>query len=207
MAMLDPTHPTHDTWELLATGELAAAERKLVMAHVVGCPACARTWRVVKDIAREARSFDPGVPATAPDEPGAQIVPLRRVRRALFAGGVAALVAAAVLLLWVRGGSMVPDSPAGDPGLVRGGSGEQEVVLVTAAGARLAWRPVQNAQHYRVEVFSRDGALVWSRDEITATTVDVAPPLPPADYRWHVEAWVGGSRIAVSRPARFTVAP
>jgi hypothetical protein len=202
-----PDHPTHDTWEQLAVGELAPEERRHVMAHVVGCAACARTWRVVREIAREARAFDPEVPASAPDErTGGHTLPFRRVRRALFAGGAAALLAAAVLLLWMRGATKAPDDPGGGPGVVRGGT-EEEVVLVAASATRLAWRPVHGAHHYRVEVFTHEGALVWSRDEVTTTSVEVAPALAPGEYRWHVEAWVRGVRIAVSLPARFAVVP
>lgn len=195
-------HPTDDTWERLATGELDDAARREVMAHVVGCAQCARTWRVVKHVAREARAFDPGVPATAPDEgSGTHAAPFRRTRRALFVGGGVALAAAAALLLWMHSGShRAQDDATG----MRGGEAAA-VQLGRAAANRLAWEPVAGAQRYRVEVFGLDGVLVWSADGVAGTSIAVEPPLPRGDYRWLVEAWSDGRRLGASRPGRFAV--
>jgi hypothetical protein len=193
-------HPGEDVWEQLATGELADDARANVMDHVVSCASCARTWRAVRHVAREARAFDPAVPLAAPNEASGTLVAFRRTRRVLFVAGGGALVAAAVLLLWLRR----PTPDAFDHEGVRG-EGRVRVELVRASAARLAWRAHPGARHYTIEVFSLDGRPVWRREAVTTTELAVEPPLAPGEYRWQVEAWVEGSRVAVSAPARFAV--
>ena len=197
---MSPDHPSDDTWERLATGELDAATRAGVLAHVVGCPACTRTWRVLRTIAREARAFDPGVPAAAPTERP------DRVRRALWIGGGVAVAVAAALLLWIR---FDRPPPAAEQVALRGGDDARIEVRSPSPGPspRLAWRPVAAAEHYTVAVFSAEGRPLWRRDRLTSAEVTVEPPLPAGSYLWQVEAWRGGRRIASSAPAPLAVAP
>lgn len=200
---MTPEHPTDDTWERLATGELAPDERERVMAHVMTCATCTRAWRVVRQIARAARDFDPGVPATAPnDASDRHVVGLRRTRRALVIAGGAALAAAAALILGLRFGAPREAIDVDHAG-VRGDRA-LAIELGALSPSELAWSAIPGAAHYRVEIFTFDGKPVLSRDTST-TTFTFAPPLPAGEYRVQVEAWAGGSRIAVSPPGRFTV--
>ncbi len=195
-------HPTDAAWEQLATGELAGDAKAEVMKHVIACAECARKWRAIRHVAREARAFDPSVPTAAPDEAsGRHVTPFRRTRRALIAGGLTALAVAAALLIWIRLGSKEPDHDG-----LRGGSDHPRIELIAPAenAARLEWRPVAGAERYVVEVFSLDGRPIW-KSAASGADVEVRPALPSGDYRWQVEALAGGRRIAVSGPARFTV--
>ncbi len=210
-------HPDHATWERLATGELAAGDRAACLSHIVGCARCARTWRALRFIAREAASFDPDVPAEAAaetpideDVTSQPVVPARRqtrLRPALLLGGGIALAAAVALLIWMpgtehRGGETV------DHGALRGGDGARVELLAPAPGELdLGWRAFPGAEHYVVEVFTRDGRPAWRRDAVTTTTLRVESGLAPGAYRWQVEAWASGRRLAVSVPAHLTIAP
>ncbi len=205
---MTPDHLDDDTWERLATGELPADDRARAMAHLVGCPRCARAWRVTRIIAREAATFDPGVPVAAPTErsDGVATAPRMRIRRGLWISGGAALAAAAALLLWVRS-ERGPQAVDGDA--MRGGQPAAVELIAPAPGpeTRLAWRPVAAARHYVVVVFSADGRLVWRDDRVTTVELTVAPPLPAGRYLWQVEAWADGRRIATSTPSGFAVTP
>lgn len=205
-------HPSEDTWERLATGELDEAARTEAMRHVVSCPRCARAWRALRHVAREARAFDPAVPAAAPHDdtgPRARVDRRRdRIRRALLLGGTIALAAAVVLFIVLPRRGDDADKTGGGGGL-RGG-GDARVELVEPPGAapwKLTWRAFPGAERYVVEVFSGDGRRVWKGETSSATEIVVEPAPAPGTYRWQVEAWSAGRRLSASAPGRLVVGP
>jgi hypothetical protein len=172
-------HPDELTWERLACRELPEGERARVMAHVVECGSCARTWRAVREMTAEARRFDPGVP-------GARTA--RRVAPWIVAAGGVVAMAAALLLV------LRPREPGGAEDLRA--AREAEVFVVDAAGLR--WQPVAGADSYRVRVFAADGSVAWSAPPSPSLQA-ARPELPAGAYTWEVEALRGGEVIARSR--------
>jgi hypothetical protein len=206
-------HPSDDTWERYATGALDGAERDELHAHVVACARCARTWKVMRHVAREAHDFDAEAPVPAPPLRDDAVVipfpvPLRAMRRALYAIGGVAFAAAAVMIAWIAlGRGSLAESYEPYNGTLRGDApATPGIELAAGTAARVAWQPVAGADRYAITLFTFDGRVLWTR-EVTAAVLEIAPPLAAGRYRWQVEAWTGGRRIASSAPALLVADP
>lgn len=232
-------HLDDDALERLAMGELAEAERAAALRHVAACARCSRMYIALRALEAGAREIDPSVAATPsgldePD-PGEATAPAdartdvrtdvrtdardelaarrrKRTARWLIGAGVLAVAAAALLVMWPRGG-------ARDAGLGGGGGpvrGDRlaalDVLQPPARGPRpaaFAWTAAATAETYRVTVYTADGRVVWGPIAVPSSPAplpaDVA--LPPGDYRWRVEALRGGVVTARSPLTPFAVTP
>jgi hypothetical protein len=180
-------HLEEAEWERLALHEMDAAERSRALAHVTGCLACSRTYRGLEVLAREAREFDPGVPA-----------PAAPPRRPWVLGGLAA---AAALAGWVVLRPLPPAAPVAEPrgaDELRGGAAPTAAApRPVAPSGRLAtaprgfrWEGMADARAYRVRVLRGDGDPVWTSPEVEGLEVAWPSDVPaaPGSYMWRVDA-------------------
>jgi hypothetical protein len=87
------------------------------------------------------------------------------------------------------------------------------IALVAPVGAVAApppafdWRPLDDAERYRVAVFSADGLPVWTSPDVAAPPVAWPAGVAAAAgaYRWKVEALRGGVTIAESPLGAFQI--
>ena len=179
-------HPADEAWERLALGEMSGGERDALMDHVVRCAACSEVYRGLKELEREARTFDPGVPR-APSAP--------RLLSSAWYGGLAA---AAVLILAL----LVPNwrGPTPPPDILRSPVAAAPVPVepvgpVPARPGELRWQPVAGADGYRVEL--SNGGLLWTSGRVSDTRVVLPADVvlsPRVAYYWKVTALAGPDR-------------
>lgn len=192
---LRPGHVDEATFERLALNEIGAGERARLFDHITGCDTCARVWRGLLDLRREAEIEGLIPPAIAP-------IPIWR-------SPIVALAVAATLVV-VIGGVVLNRQTSDDSTTLRSGTtaGVEELSAVAGAGGTptLSWSPVPAATGYRLDVFSEDGQLVWTRD-VTAPPLSWPDDVPRSAglYRWRVEALAEGAVVARSRLAEFEV--
>jgi hypothetical protein len=181
-------HPSDETWEQLALDELPATARAAVMDHVTRCASCAGLYRGLRELEREARTFDSGVP-----KPRAR----PRVASPVWYAGLAA---AAALIIAFLLPARRPTSPPTDPGLIRSpmSAAPEPVRPIGALSARpqtLEWREVAGADGYRVELWN--GGPVWSQENVEGTSVALPRAIalsPGVVYYWKVTALAGPDR-------------
>lgn len=167
--------PSLDEIVALVRRDGAEASRLTTLDHVMGCPRCQREFELLRAVdeagGAEARS-------AAPHPRWQRWVPM-------------ALAASLVLAVGVIAGDRLR---RGDVDPLRAG-GDDVVLASPADGATveratpvvLAWRPVRGAGRYAVELLTVDGALAFE-GETADTTLIVAAPLAPGEYRWLVRA-------------------
>jgi hypothetical protein len=81
---------------------------------------------------------------------------------------------------------------------------------IDVAGAKdsLRWTPVTGADLYRIQIWNREGTVVWSTETKTTSL-----PIPPkliqdgGSYLWEVKARTGWDRWVASDFLEFTVRP
>lgn len=127
--------------------------------------------------------------------------------------GLAAAAAIAVVVL----GPHFARQPAVTTSPVRGDSlpGAALALLAPADGARLreapllAWRGVEGATAYRVQVSRADGDSVWAETtrDTTATPPAAALEPSPEPYYWYVDALLADGRSVAGTPHRFHLGP
>ena len=184
--------PSPEALQALARREGSEETRLDMLDHAMRCGSC----RAELDLLRSIEQ--------AGAETGAASV-RRGGRRAWF---VPAALAATVLLAVGLGREAL--GPGGDP--VRSGEEAGVAVLAPApeatAGQPLAfaWRPVEGAVRYRVEVLGGDGEVaIEAETRDTAVTIEGVARLPAGSYRWWVVALTPrpGPRSAL-RPLRLS---
>ena len=184
--------PTPEALQALARREGSEESRLATLDHAMSCGSC----RADLDLLRSIEQAGAETGAAAPRRGG---------RRAWF---VPAALAATVLL--AVGIGRVALRPGGEP--VRSGEGTGVAVLApapeAAAGAPLAfaWRPVEGAVRYRLEVLAGDGDVaIEAETRDTALIIEGISRLAPGDYRWWVVALTPrpGPRSPL-RPLRLT---
>lgn len=184
-------HPQPEAIQALTRREGEESARLATLDHVMSCAACRAELDLLRSIERAGAETDAA---------------RRPARRSWF---VPAALAATVLLAVGIGTTVF--TPGGDEPL-RGDEAGGVAVLAPApeapAGEPLtfAWRPVEGAARYRLEVLTQGGDLALeaeSRD--TAVTLQGVGRLQPGDYRWWVVAMTPGPgpRSAL-RPLRLT---
>lgn len=171
----DDGHLSEDQWERLACDELAIDERESAFDHIVECPVCTDTYRVIQIMRSEASAFDEAAPE--PEVVHSATTVRRFSLRALGLLAMAATVALAVVLpmrsarepiirddsILVRSvGGEVAAIPVSPVGTVVWSSGEDILMEWTAAE-----KPVQAF----VEILDADGELVWTSAEVESTEV------------------------------------
>lgn len=183
--------PSLDAIAALVRRDGPESTRLATLDHVMACPRCQREFELLRAV--EEAGGEEARPAA-----GAA----RWQRWAPMA------LAASVLL----GVGLV----AGDR-LVRDGAeplraGDGDVVLVAPAAdvtvavgepVVLAWRPVEGASRYAVELLSIDGALAFGGETADTTLIVAAPPVA-GEYRWLVRAQAddGTERRSMARALR-----
>ena len=183
-------HPSDQDWERLALNELAPPERAALFDHVTRCAPCAALYRGLRELEAEARTFDPGVPKRA------DVVPMRRIAPAWYAGLAAAAVLLVALLLPFHS-----SGPPPNPEVVRGTAAPapvpgQPIGEVVGRPEAFVWEGMPGADRYRVELHGGDGNFAWASDPVAGTRLawpeSLAPP--PGVYYWRVTALAGGER-------------
>jgi hypothetical protein len=182
--------PPPEALQGLARREGSEESRLATLDHAMRCGSCRTDLDLLRSI----------------EQAGAETGAARRGgRRAWF---VPAALAATVLLAVGIGRDAL--RPGEEP--VRSGEGAGVAVLApapeAAAGEPLAfaWRPVEGAVRYRVEVMAGDGDVaIEAETRDTAVTIEGIGRLAPGDYRWWVVALTPrpGPRSAL-RPLRLT---
>jgi anti-sigma factor RsiW len=199
-------------------GELPAAERPDVMAHLAGCPRCraqvASVGRLLQDSSVASAQCELEKPL--PAHPGLRLGIRRRV------AGASALIglAAGFILVVVR--SDAPTRSVADEAPTPGTQVLREQAITSTGAPRLIapmgivqvadtlrWTSVPHADRYRVTVFDREGTVV--REEQTADTTLALPATLGAThgrlYLWKVEARTGWDRWVASELVEFTLSP
>ncbi len=197
-------HPPEEVWERLTCGELSANEREAVLGHVTSCEACGQIYRALSLLRSEAHTFDHGAPA--PD-PTATDLP-RTLSRRFAVGGLAALAAAALLLVFLpaTGDRELNDSGRPETEILRSGSEAVRPVPIAPVGrvetveSDFSWRAAQPPETYVLELLGSDGEHLWTSPETASTRLDwPSGVLPDAGrYYWRVTALPaeGGERTA-----------
>jgi hypothetical protein len=186
-------HLDEATWERLACGELGADAHSAAADHVSRCAECAAVYRALSALRQQAHQFDSGAPSPE----------LGAVRHVLRWSGVwrAALATAAIVMVvvFVRQSREAPVTRAGTV----------TIPIVTLApgsaspaggGPTFEWKPVANANHYRVELYAVDGLPLWKSADLVATAVRWPTTLKavPGTYYWQVVAIRDGRELATS---------
>lgn len=179
-------------------GNVDAATRARVLAHVNDCPEC-------RDEIMEASHIASKLPSR-----GRWQVPLTAF----------AIAAALLIMLLPKAGTRAPSEPvrggpAASPSL-RGSPAPTDTTGVPTALTprdrvdhvdRLVWSAASGALRYRARLYEEGGVVIWS-----ATTVDTVVLLPDSvrlgprrTYFWKVEANPDGQHAASSDLVSFTV--
>ncbi len=141
----------------LALGEGETDSRRALADHVVGCPACAADFRLLRELHREASGARPGGW-------------VRSRRTWLVAGLAAVLVGISLVPLLQR-------EPVDVRGPVASVTPPDGAVL-EAPPAALAWQAVPGALGYRVKLFRGDSTPAWESGVVSDPTVSL-----PAEVR------------------------
>jgi len=196
MADHDAGHLDEATWDRLAANELSPSERDRYFDHVTSCADCTRVWRGVLTLKSEAEARG--------------LITAAAVERPWWRTQMVALAAAASVLLAVAGFFVTLRTDV-DSGAVRGNSAlppvERLDVGYPAGGTpQFTWTVVPGTTKYRVDLFTEDGAPLWS-GEVAAPTVSWPATVPRQNgrYRWRVEAVGANGPIARSRLTPFEI--
>lgn len=189
-------HLDEATFERLALDEVGAGERAVLFDHITACPSCSRIWRGLVELRGDAENENL-IPRAVPVAPSWRS---RGVALAL-AATLVAVISGVVLsrrtvneAVTLRSGEAVS---VGDVSATAGGDGRPA----------FSWAPVAAATRYRVNVFSDDGQVVWTR-EVAAPPLSwpVEVPRVAGAYRWQVEALADNAVVARSRLVELEVA-
>ncbi len=193
----DTEHLSDEQWESLASDGMDPSERESALGHILGCPECSEIYRGVLTVRREAHGFDPGAPR--PRRGVDMPVPLRRWRVILPGLAAAAAVIIAFLVVRPQAGPDGVTAPDGNritlraAGSVAGPELSGPVGRLEGLPDGFAWKPVEGARGYIVELLDGDGNPVWRSTEITGVTVPWPQEVErsPGRYYWRVLAVPG----------------
>jgi hypothetical protein len=125
-----------------------------------------------------------------------------------------------VVPAWPEDAGVVPAQAAGIPMTVIGGQTQPGVDLslataltmlepadaaTTGPSPTLAWEPVEGATLYRVIVNNPETLEGFFGEDVTETSVTVAPPLLPGSYHWVVNALTPSMGLLAVGDGQFTV--
>ena len=167
--------PPPEALQALARREGSEESRLASLDHAMRCSGCRAELDLLRSIEQAGAATGAGA-----------------VRRGGYRAWFVPAALAATVLLAV-GIGRVALRPGEEP--VRSGEGAGVAVLApapeAAAGEPLAfaWRPVESAVRYRVEVLAGDGDVaIEAETRDTAVTIEGISRLAPGDYRWWVVA-------------------
>jgi hypothetical protein len=190
-------HLDEDDWVVLASGEMPATGREIVIDHVVRCGLCAHVYRGLSELEEGARRFDRRVPQAVGPAP---LDALASTRWGWWGG-----LAAAAALVWAIGHPRPALAPAPEPnGSGLRGPAETRPVLLEPVGTvarwpeRLRWDPVAQARGYRVKVLDSQGDQLWASPVVAETSLPWPAELParPGQMYWQVTAYLQGGTDA-----------
>lgn len=207
-------HPPEGVWERLACGELSVEEREIVFDHVTTCETCGQSYRALSLLRLEAHAFDTGAPAPIPTATGLPHLFPRR----FTVGGLAALAAAALLLIFLPTAGDRDARDTGQRGVatLRSGSEEARPVPVEPVGrvktleGGFSWQAARPPETYVVELLDSDGEHLWTSPETTSTRLDWPQEVPRSagHYYWRVTALPAkGGEPTVSKLVSFDLVP
>ena len=176
--------PSPERLLAVARREGSEGERLRTLDHVMSCGDCMRELELLRVIEKAGTRMSEGAGA-------ARREPVRSWRRAVPLALAASALLAVSLVVRGRGN----DGPAGEP--MRGGASPaitayapRDDESVAGDSIQLAWRPLNGATRYVVEVLDAEGRAIVS--DTTSDTTHVLRDLHelPAggDYRWWIRA-------------------
>lgn len=157
-------------------GRLSPAKVKAFEAHSFGCDRCFEELQRATGL----RAADPFLRGKA----SRQTFPTSRSRWPL--GALAAAIVAAIGI-WVAQPLLISGSPS-DPVYRDTGAGAPSLTLrISTDGDLVAihWQPVQDADHYRVQIWNDAGDPVFQQDTDEASLTIPAARLPDVTVRQH----------------------
>ena len=197
----DGGHLDEATWEALAASKLTGELRERAIAHVVECALCARLYRAIDALGREAHTFDAGAPAPPP----ARADLTRRWLMPALAAAATVLVAVGVSRMFVA------PQPASTPAL-RSRTAPSLVPIepmATLPGApeRFRWEKFDTIETYRILLFTADGTPLWTSGDVSATELAWPSGVErrTGDYLWRVSGFRDGAAVVESRMIAFRI--
>lgn len=186
-------HLDEHAWEGLTTGEMPADKRRSAVDHVTRCSECAKIYRGLSLLEKEAQEFDTAVPAGALTPP-APIESRRPLRPLLWAGLAAAAALVLLVALPVDSPKRGSDEATPDTVTLRGAGGADRPRLeapkgpVPAVPLTFSWHGTATNTHYQVQLLNADGELLWESDAIDGTSLALPPEIviSPGQYYWLV---------------------
>lgn len=201
-------HISDGQWERWAMKDLSCEEQDSLLEHVTACPECAAIYRAVRIVANEAHTFDPGAPKPQSHDRAASV--LRFPRRILMAAAaLAAVVGLALVLRPVVGVGPVAAPQVRSAGTDTAPQPVEPTGPESSRPASFKWEPVKGARGYVVELFDKQGGLVWTSPETDAREIDW-PDQPRAAeglYYWRVTAIGPDGSTWPSDLVSFTIPP
>ena len=127
-------------------------------------------------------------------------------------------VSAALVLAAACGGSSSTPAPAAEPAQAPAAKSPAAALTVIEPGEGSSsghidyfrWSAVEGADGYRMRLNAMtDGRLIWESPVLTTPEAELPNTiaLEPESYVWQVTALQGGTTVAQSAPARFSVTP
>jgi hypothetical protein len=178
MARSRDEHPSPESLLALARREGSEESRLATLDHAMSCASCRAELDLLRSIERAGAETGAGTGAAR-----------RSGRRNWFVP--AALAATVLLAVGIGRTVLVPGG--GEP--VRSGHASALAVVAPAGEAAVgepltfAWRPVDGAVRYRVELMNEGGDVaIEAETRDTAVTLDGVRRLAEGDYRWWVLA-------------------
>jgi hypothetical protein len=176
--------PSIDQLQALVSREGPEAARLNRLDHVMGCPFCRAEFEMLRALG-SAR-------------------PVRRIPVQMVGLAASVLLVIGAGLLWrSRHPSSEPLRGGGAYVLLR--SPADHAIL--AGPPPLAWQPVAGAIHYRVEILTPDGVMVWQgvTTDSMLSPPDSVPLTDSVAYRWLVEAEETDGTLVRSDLRQFTL--
>ena len=182
-----------------ARGELPHHEAQEVVDHLSACRACSRVWQLAVDLTKDLP------PAVAPVPVGVTVMSSWTLARLapVFVGSLAVMIAGTLVFQIFRVAQPPPTTDSATRQFIEPGE-LVEIVgpngAVTSTPTQFEWQAVSGAKIYQVRVYAEDGTLVWTSDDLTATSTawPASVTLGAAPYYWGVTALSDGEIVAES---------
>ena len=196
-------HVDDESWERLALGELAGADRDRVLDHASRCAGCSRILRGLVELERGVVAVDAHRSAVLTRQPAGSPVWLT----------FAAAAAAAALVAVSASIALSPPTGVGTS-LVRSGAESRPkaiapVGLLRSVPAMFRWQGLDSSFRFTIELLDRDGELLWRSDELVGTETAWPADVPalPGRYYWRVWSADEDGRTSASPMTAFDLPP
>jgi len=201
-------HISDGEWERWAMNDLSREEQDSFLEHVTVCPECTAIYRAVRIVANEAHTFDPGAPEPQSHARASGV--LRFPRPVLMAAAaLAAVVGLALVLRPVVGVGPVAAPQVRSAGTDTAPQPVEPTGSESSQPASFRWKPVKGARGYVVELFDKQGRLIWTSPETDAREIDWPSQWSQTGglFYWRVMAVGPDGALSPSDLVSFTTPP